>query len=74
MAAGEDPTALDEYYAKKRVEIKKKEVDEKRALVMMEVNNVTSSMGGMFGALSQLSEEGSEQQKAFSIMETILNT
>ena len=35
---------------------------------------MVSSMGGMFGALSQLSEEGSEQQKAFSIMETILNT
>ena len=74
VAAGEDTTALDEYYAKKRVEIKKKEVDQKRALVMMEVSNVTSAMGGMFGALSQLSEEGSEQQKAFSIMETILNT
>lgn len=74
VAAGEDTTALEQYYAKKRVEIKKKEVDEKRALVMMEVNNVTSSMGGMFGALAQLSEEGSEQQKAFSIMETILNT
>ena len=74
VAAGEDTTALDEYYAKKRVEIKKKEEEQKRALMMLEVNNVVSSMGGMFGALSQLSEEGSEQQKAFSIMETILNT
>ena len=33
-----------------------------------------SSTAGLFGALSQLSEEGSEQQKAFAIMETILNT
>ena len=74
VAAGEDTTALDEYYAKKRVEIKKKEEEQKRALMMLEVNNMVSSMGGMFGALSQLSEEGSEQQKAFSIMETILNT
>lgn len=74
VAAGEDTTALDEYYAEERIKIKKKEVDQKRALVMQEVNNVVSSMGGMFGALSQLSEEGSEQQKAFSIMETILNT
>lgn len=74
VAAGEDTTALDEYYAKKRVEIKKKEKEQKIALVMQEVNIVSSSMGGMFGALAQLSEEGSEQQKAFSIMETILNT
>ena len=74
VAAGEDTTALDEYYAEERIKIKKKEVDQKRALMMLEVNNFVSSMGGMFGALSQLSEEGSEQQKAFSIMETILNT
>lgn len=74
VAAGEDTTALDEYYAKKRVEIKKKEKEQKIALVMQEVNIMSSAMGGMFGALSQLSEEGSEQQKAFSIMETILNT
>ena len=74
VAAGEDTTALDEYYAKKRVEIKKKEKEQKIALVMQEVNIMSSAMGGLFGALSQLSEEGSEQQKAFSIMETILNT
>lgn len=74
VAAGEDTTALEQYYAEERVKIKKKEEEEKRALMMLEVNNFVSSMGGMFGALSQLSEEGSEQQKAFSIMETILNT
>ena len=74
VAAGEDTTALEQYYAEERIKIKKKEEEEKRALMMLEVNNMTSSMGGMFGALSQLSEEGSEQQKAFSIMETILNT
>lgn len=74
VAAGEDTTALEQYYAEERVKIKKEEEEEKRALMMLEVNNFVSSMGGMFGALSQLSEEGSEQQKAFSIMETILNT
>lgn len=73
-AAGEDTTALEQYYSEQRIKIKKKEEEEKRALMMLEVNNFVSSMGGMFGALSQLSEEGSEQQKAFSIMETILNT
>ena len=74
VAAGEDTTALEQYYAEQRIKIKEEEEEQKRALMMMEVNNFISSMGGMFGALSQLSEEGSEQQKAFSIMETILNT
>ena len=74
VAAGEDTTALEQYYAEQRIKIKEEEEEQKRALIMMEVNNFISSMGGMFGALSQLSEEGSEQQKAFSIMETILNT
>ena len=74
VAAGEDTTALEQYYAEQRIKIKEAEEEQKRALMMMEVNNFVSSMGGMFGALSQLSEEGSEQQKAFSIMETILNT
>ena len=74
VAAGEDTTALEQYYAEQRIKIKKDEEEQKRALMMLEVNNFVSSMGGMFGALSQLSEEGSEQQKAFSIMETILNT
>ena len=73
-AAGEDTTALEQYYAEERVKIKKKEKEQKIALVMQEVNIMSSAMGGMFGALAQLSEEGSEQQKAFSIMETILNT
>lgn len=74
VAAGEDTTALEQYYAEERVKIKKKEKEQKIALVMQEVNIMSSAMGGMFGALAQLSEEGSEQQKAFSIMETILNT
>lgn len=74
VAAGEDTTALEEYYAAERIKINEDEAKQKQALRAQEVNNVVSSMGGMFGALSQLSEEGSEQQKAFSIMETILNT
>lgn len=74
VAAGEDTTALEEYYAAERIRINEDEAKQKQALRAQEVNNVVSSMGGMFGALSQLSEEGSEQQKAFSIMETILNT
>lgn len=74
VAAGEDTTALEQYYSEQRIKINKDEAKQKQALRAQEINNVVSSMGGMFGALSQLSEEGSEQQKAFSIMETILNT
>ena len=74
VAAGEDTTALEQYYSEQRIKINEDEAKQKQALRAQEINNVVSSMGGMFGALSQLSEEGSEQQKAFSIMETILNT
>lgn len=74
VAAGEDTTALEQYYSEQRIKINEDEAKQKQALRAQEINNVTSSMGGMFGALAQLSEEGSEQQKAFSIMETILNT
>ena len=74
VAAGEDTTALEQYYAAERIKINEDEAATKRALMAQNANLMISSMGGMFGALSQLSEEGSEQQKAFSIMETILNT
>ena len=74
VAAGEDTTALEQYYSEQRIKINEDEAKQKKALRAQEINNVVSSMGGMFGALSQLSEEGSEQQKAFSIMETVLNT
>ena len=74
VAAGEDTTALEQYYSEQRIKINEDEAKQKQALRAQEINNIVSSMGGMFGALSQLSEEGSEQQKAFSIMETILNT
>lgn len=74
VAAGEDTTALEQYYSEQRIKINEDEAAEKRALMAQNANLMISSMGGMFGALSQLSEEGSEQQKAFSIMETILNT
>ena len=74
VAAGEDTTALEQYYSEQRIKINEDEAAEKRALMAQNANLMISSMGGVFGALSQLSEEGSEQQKAFSIMETILNT
>ena len=74
VAAGEDTTALEQYYSEQRIKINKDEAATKRALMAQNANLMISSTAGLFGALSQLSEEGSEQQKAFSIMETILNT
>ena len=74
VAAGEDTTALEQYYSEQRIKINEDEAAAKRALMAQNVNLMISSTAGLFGALSQLSEEGSEQQKAFSIMETILNT
>ena len=74
VAAGEDTTALEQYYSEQRIKINEDEAATKRALMAQNANLMISSTAGLFGALSQLSEEGSEQQKAFSIMETILNT
>ena len=74
VAAGEDTTALEQYYSEQRIRINEDEAATKRALMAQNANLMISSTAGLFGALSQLSEEGSEQQKAFSIMETILNT
>ena len=74
VAAGEDTTALEQYYSEQRIRINEDEATTKRALMAQNANLMISSTAGLFGALSQLSEEGSEQQKAFSIMETILNT
>ena len=74
VAAGEDTTALEQYYSEQRIKINEDEAAAKRALMAQNANLMISSMGGMFGALAQLSEEGSEQQKAFAIMETVLNT
>lgn len=48
--------------------------DRKVALKKQEQQYLLSSSIELFGALSDLAEEGSEEQKAFSIMQTVLNT
>jgi hypothetical protein len=54
---------------------KKKEESEKQlAIKKKEQMALLSSTTALFGALSELAEEGSEEAKAFSIMQTILNT
>jgi predicted nucleic acid-binding Zn-ribbon protein len=48
---------------------------EREAKIKKQLNqSILSSSVALFGALSELSEEGSEEQKAFSIMQTVLNT
>ena len=53
---------------------KKAESDKQLALKKKEQQALLSSSISLFGALSELAEEGSEEQKAFSIMQTVLNT
>lgn len=53
---------------------KKAESDKQLALKKKEQQSLLSSSIALFGALSELAEEGSEEQKAFSIMQTVLNT
>lgn len=53
---------------------KKTESDKQLALKKKEQQALLSSSIALFGALSELAEEGSEEQKAFSIMQTVLNT
>ena len=52
----------------------KAESEKKLALKRKEQQSLLSSSIALFGALSDLAEEGSEEQKAFSIMQTVLNT
>lgn len=48
--------------------------DRKAALKKQEQQYLLSSSIALFGALADLAEEGSEEQKALSIMQTVLNT
>lgn len=61
--------------AEEELTAKKKEESEKQlAIKKKEQMALLSSTAALFGALSELAEEGSEEAKAFSIMQTILNT
>lgn len=53
---------------------KKAESDKQLALKKKEQQSLLSSSISLFGALADLAEEGSEEQKALSIMQTVLNT
>lgn len=61
-------------YNKKTEENTKKSADNEVKYKRAAYNSIISSASNLFGALSDMSEEGSEEQKAFAIMETVLNT
>lgn len=61
-------------YNKKTEENTKKSSENEVKYRRAAYNSITSSAANLFGALSEMSEEGSEEQKAFAIMETIINT
>lgn len=65
---------LQKKYAKDTADNGIKEA-EREAKIKKQLNqSILSSSVALFGALSELAEEGSEEQKAFSIMQTVLNT
>lgn len=68
-AIEEQEKAEEELTAKKKAESEKQ-----LALKKKEQQALLSSSIALFGALSELAEEGSEEQKALSIMQTVLNT
>ncbi len=58
----------------KRTENAKKEEEKRAKLKKMEQQALLANTAALFGALADMAEENSEEQKAFSIMQTILNT
>lgn len=61
-------------YAKDTSDTEIKEAKRSADFKKKEQQSLLSSSVNLFGALSELAEEGSEEQKAFSIMQTVLNT
>lgn len=61
-------------YNKKIADQQKKDDEEELKRKKMLQKQVISSTAALFGALSDLSEENSAEQKAFAVMETTINT
>lgn len=58
----------------KRTEDARKEEEKRAKIKKMQQQALLSNTAALFGALADMSEENSEEQKAFAIMETIINT
>lgn len=66
-------TIATQMYSEKRKKIIQDETNAAIKMNMLEAQNIASSMAGLFGALSDMYEEDSEEQKSLAIMETIIN-
>lgn len=61
-------------HSKATTEQEKKDREESKKSWLTSFNGISSAAGNLFGALADLSEENSAEQKAFAIMETTINT
>ena len=74
LAKEEEETRKMQEEEEKRTANAKKEEEKRAKLKKMEQQALLANTAALFGALSDMAEENSEEQKAFSIMQTILNT
>ena len=74
LAKEEEETRKMQEEEEKRTANAKKEEEKRAKLKKMEQQALLSNTAALFGALADMSEENSEEQKAFAIMETIINT
>lgn len=73
-ALRQDLANLDMARAKEVATFEKKEAKESADYKKATWQSAASSVASIFGSLSELMEEGSEEQKALAIMETTINT
>lgn len=74
LAKEEEETRKMQEEEEKRTANAKKEEEKRAKQKKMEQQALLANTAALFGALSDMAEENSEEQKAFSIMQTILNT
>lgn len=74
LAKEEEETRKMQEEEEKRTANAKKEEEKRAKLKKMEQQALLANTASLFGALADMSEENSEEQKAFAIMETIINT
>lgn len=74
LAKEEEETRKMQEEEEKRTANAKKEEEKRAKQKKMEQQALLANTASLFGALADMAEENSEEQKAFSIMQTILNT
>jgi len=61
-------------YTKQAAELERKEAEKTKKIKEQTLMSSLSVASNVFGAMSDLAEEGSEEQKAFSVMQTTIDT